>query len=110
MLAYFKKKFQFNSIEVLGDRRWAFDAEDNLFTILGFKYAEEVKPSFKYVRMRHYVTNGYNRQDFKKCDEYIDMKTKLLIENKPSNEKAVAKKLGYDRLWDCGYIKYIYKA
>lgn len=110
MFACFKRNFQFNSIEVLGDRRWAFDVENNLFTRLGFKYAEEVKPSFKYVRMGHYVANGYNRQDFKKCDEYIDMKTKLIIENKPSNEKAVAKKLGYDRLWDCGYIKYIYKA
>lgn len=109
MFAYFKRNFQFNSIEVLGDRRWAFDIEDNLFTRLGFKYVEEVKPSYRYVRPRHFVENGIPRNILIKDKKYKEMKQMLNNNNKPNDEESVAKKLGYDRLWDCGYIKYIYK-
>lgn len=46
----------------------------------------------------YYICNGLKRKQYEKYGFPITM-----------TETEMAKELGYDRIWDCGLIKYVYR-
>ena len=94
LLKYFIRNYQVESVISYADRRWSVG---NVYTRIGFEEVGKSKPSYWYTA--DYRTRLY-RYNFRKS---------ILVANgAPSNlsESAIMKSLGYDRVWDCGTIKY----
>lgn len=103
MFSFFLKNYACKSVEVLGDRRWAFDSRKNLFTKLGFEYVQYVDPSYKFYHRHGYDYKTMSQSAFRKRKDFKELIKKM-------SEDSAIKALDYDRVWDCGYIKYIYKS
>lgn len=104
MFSYFVKKYYPTIIVSFADRRWTTNMNDNLYTKLGFKLEKITSPDYRY----------YNE----KIDPFgrihkMQMNKKTLSKKygfSPNmTEAEMAKALGYDRIWDCGLIKYVWK-
>lgn len=101
---FFIKKYSYNAIISFADRRWTIDPNNNLYTKIGFQLQEFTKPSYYY-----YNENIHRYKRFHK----FTLRKKTLLKNNPllnSNltELEMMRELGYDRIWDCGLIKYVY--
>lgn len=101
---YFIKNNEYKSIKSFADRRWTIDEKNNIYTKIGFKLDGYTRPSYSY----------YNESidPYKRFHKFTLRKNKLLSKYpqlKGMTEKEMAKTLGYDRVWDCGLIRYVYK-
>ena len=71
---------------------------------LGFKFDDFIKPNYTYYNS--------NVDRFKRFHKFNFRKAKLLKKypnlDPRMTETEMAKELGYDRIWDCGLIKYVY--
>lgn len=86
------------------DRRWTLNGNNNLYTKLGFVLSEKTRPDYRY----------YNERvdRFKRVHKMLFMKSKLSKKYgfpMEMTELEMAKALGYDRIWDCGLFKYVWK-
>jgi len=84
------------------DRRWTLDVNNNLYTNIGFKLVDLVKPNYCYYnskvdKHRRFHKFGFGKNTIKKKYPNMDF-------NK--TEKELTAELGYDRIWDCGLFKY----
>lgn len=101
---YFVKNYNFSQIKSFADRRWTLSEKDNIYTKLGFEFVEFTRPNYTY----------YNESvdRFKRIHKFNMRKQKLMKLNPNLNERMteteMVKELGYDRIWDCGLIKYVY--
>lgn len=97
---YFIKSYNPQSIISFCDRRM-FDGK--LYLKLNFNFIETTKPSYYYIE-NHY-SNTKNRMTFMKY------KLKNLLEKFDPNlsEWENMKNHGYDRIWDCGNLKWAWK-
>lgn len=104
LFKYFTSHYDFNEIKSFADRRWTINEKDNIYTKLGFNFDGFIKPSYTY----------YNPSidRFKRFHKFNFRKAKLLKKypnlDYRMTETEMAKVLGYDRIWDCGLIKYVY--
>jgi len=92
LLSYFKKNYDWIQIFSYADRRWS---TGNLYTQIGFKLVGNTKPNY------WYFANGsierYHRFALrKKSDEPKDI-----------TEWELRKAQGWNRIWDCGNLKYV---
>lgn len=92
-----------NSIYSFADRRWTIDINNNVYTKLGFEIERINKPDYRY----------YNeRVDRFKRIHKMTMNKKVLSKKYgfplTMTELEMTRELGYDRIWDCGLIKYVY--
>ena len=104
MFKYFIKKYKPNIVVSFADRRWTPWENDNLYVKLGFKLEKINKPDYKYYNEN---INKYKRIH------------KMTLNKKALNHKygfpltmtetEMAKELGYDRIWDCGLFKFVWK-
>jgi len=104
LFKYFVSNYEFNEIKSFADRRWTINEEDNLYTKLGFINDGVTKPSFTYYFPKLYGCERKHKLTLKK--------TKMLKEHpefEGMTEKEMTQELGYDRIWDCGLIRYIYR-
>ena len=104
LFKYFIKNYEYIEIKSFADRRWTINEEDNIYTKLGFVNEGNTKPSFTYYYPKLY---GCERKH-----KFTLKKSKILKDHPEFNgmtEQEMIQKLGYDRIWDCGLIKYIYK-
>lgn len=100
----FIKLYEPQSVISFADRRWTININDCFYTKLGFKIESINRPDYKY----------YNE----KVDRYKRFH-KLFFTKQKLNEKygfpltmtetEMVKELGYDRIWDCGLIRYVWK-
>lgn len=91
-LSYFKNNYEWYQIFSYADRRWS---TGNLYIRIGFKFSHYTMPSY------WYFVNG----DIKRIHRFV-------LRKKPEEPKDVTewelrKKQGYNRIWDCGNLKYI---
>ncbi len=105
MFSFFVKKESPDMVVSFADRRWTINPNENLYTKMGFTLDSINPPDYKY----------YNdRVDrFKRVHKMFFSKTKLCKKYgfPPSmTETEMAKALGYDRIWDCGLFKYVWKS
>jgi hypothetical protein len=96
LLNFFIKKYNPNKIITYADKRWTTSISNNLYTKLNFKFVSESNPSYWY-------TKKYLREY-----RYKFRKSKLVENGYDPNktEWQIMRENGYDRIWDCGHIKY----
>ena len=104
LFKYFTKHYTYNQIKSCADRRWTLNEENNVYIKLGFKFQGFTRPNYTYFNS--------NIDRFKRFHKFNFRKAKLLKKfpflNPNLTETEMAKELGYDRIWDCGLIKYVY--
>jgi hypothetical protein len=94
LLKYFTKNYIYRKIISYADRRWS---EGSLYYKLGFEFIHNIPPSYWYIE-------GYSRIhrfNFRKS------KLKKMKNYNPSfTEKQIMTLEGYNRIYDCGNIKF----
>jgi very-short-patch-repair endonuclease len=104
MFKYFIKTYNPNIIVSFADRRWTPWQDNNLYVKLGFELESINKPDYRY----------YNEQIDKYKRIHKMAFNKKVLSHKygfplTMTETEMAKELGYDRIWDCGLFKYVWK-
>lgn len=98
---YFIRNYNFKSIKSFADKRWTYNTEKNIYLDLGFKEVQNVMPDYRYFKsgekVRHHKFNFRKQILHRKYG--LDMNL---------TETEMVKQLGYNRIWDCGLIKYVY--
>ena len=101
LLKYFINKEAPLTIVSYADRRWS-QSKDNMYEKIGFTFSGYTKPLFKY----------YNpKVDRVKRLHERTVRNLLIKEGwKKTNlsKGEMARQLGYDRIWDCGLIRYLW--
>ena len=89
----FIKEFHPSKIISFSDNRWSLG---NIYNKLGFKNTKEIKPDYKYFKNG---TKGplLHKNAFRKSN---------LNPNLNKTEWEIMKDAGYDRIWDCGKIRW----
>lgn len=104
LLSYFVKNFNPKSIISFADRRWT-DVNKNVYTKMGFKLVSILKPDYKYYnpkvdKYKRFHKFGFRKNTLmKKYGEEYNLNLNM-------TETEMVKILGYDRIWDCGLLKY----
>jgi len=105
LFKYFIKNLDPDSIKSFADRRWTIDENNNLYVQLGFKFDTYTAPDYKY-----YNTNVDRYKRWHK----FGFRKNILLKKYPDKvninmtETEMVKTIGYDKIWDCGLIKYIW--
>ena len=98
---YFVKTYNPLMVKSFADRRWTYDKDFNIYTILGFKLDDVLEPNYRY-------TNGHGKREHK-----FGFRKKILHRKYgfplSMTELEMTKELGYYRIWDCGLYKYIWR-
>ena len=103
LFKHFVSNYNTSEIKSFADRRWSSLIEGNLYDKIGFKMESVLKPDY------HYVVNNKRLHKF-------GFRKKILLKKYPNivnngmTEHEMAKKLDFPRIYDCGLIKYIWKA
>ena len=105
LFKYFTRNYEYNEIKSFADRRWTVDEKNNIYTKLGFKFVKFTKPNFSYYNPSIERHKRFHKFTLRK-DRILNHHPEI---NPNMTEVEIAKSLGYDRIWDCGLIKYIYK-
>lgn len=101
LFKYFTRNYTFNTVKSFADKRWTFDTKKNIYLELNFRQEKNMMPEYRYIKngekIRHHKF-GFRKQSLSK--KYgLDINL---------TETEMTKELGYDRIWDCGLIKYVY--
>ena len=103
MFSYFVRNYSPTEIKSFADRRWTVDEENNIYIQLGFKFDSYTNPDYHYFKFE----DGLIRQHkfgFRK--QILHKKYGLPL---TMTEKEMTEKLGYEKIYDCGLIKYVWK-
>lgn len=106
MLKFFVRNNEFKQIISFADLRWTYNREENLYTRLNFKLDKTLNPDYTYIsysglyknKRVHKFSYGKNQLKIKYPEIYKDEKT----------EWEIMQEAGFDRIWDCGKLKYVY--
>lgn len=90
-------------VKTFADRRWTTDIGDNLYTKLGFKMESILPPDYKYYNKKAGQYNRLHKFNFRK--QKLSKKYGFPL---TMTEREMTKELGYERIWDCGLIRYVY--
>jgi hypothetical protein len=100
LLSKFIKDKKPKKIETFADIRWSgSDPEKTVYSKNGFKFVKITPPNYWYVKMDKYI-NRHHRFSFRK-----DVLVKQGF-SKDMTEWEIMKLKGYDRIWDCGSLKF----
>jgi len=94
LLKHFEVNYDYDKIISYADRRWS---NGELYETIGFTKESISKPNYFYTR-------GSNREN-----RFLYRKDVLVAQGHDKNktEKQIMKELGYNRIYDCGSLKYI---
>jgi hypothetical protein len=98
LLQHFIKTNDVNEIVTFSDNRYF---NGNVYINNGFTYVHDVPPSYYYWK---YITDLLHKRGF----QHKNLKNKLTNYNPELTEYQNMLNNGYDRIWDCGKIKYEY--
>ena len=104
LFSFFIKLKEPNVVVSFADRRWTPWSNNNLYTKLGFTLDNITKPDYRY----------YNENvDRYKRVHKMSMSKSILNKKygfpMTMTELEMTKELGYDRIWDCGLFKYVWR-
>lgn len=99
LLKYFINNYKPTQIISYADRRWSTNIGDTMYDKIGFTKDRVNKPNYWY--LKSYKVR-YHRFNFTKNNI-----VKKLNGNPDKTEVQNMFDLGYDRIWDCGTIKYV---
>lgn len=102
LLNFFIKKHNPHSIETYADIRWSgLNPNDNVYSKNGFQFISQTPPNYWYIKNGDSL-NRYHRFSYRK-----DVLVKEGF-SKENSEWEIMKMKGYDRIWDCGSMKYLF--
>lgn len=101
MLSYFINHYVPDSVVSFADKRWTTDKDNNLYTKLGFSLEYQTYPDYKYYNEKVDRYKRFHKFSFRK--QTLNKKYGLDLS---LTETEMVKILGYDRIWDCGLLKY----
>lgn len=104
LFKFFINNYSYKEIKSFADRRWTTDVYNNLYTKLGFTFNYFTKPDYTYFNPKIDKYKRFHKFGFRK--QTLHRKYNLPLS---MTETEMIKSLDYDRIWDCGLIKYIYK-
>lgn len=96
-LKYFIKNYNPDKIITYADKRYSIG---NLYEVLGFTKIKDTKPNYWYFEIGNDIR--WHRYGFAKHT----LSKKLKNYDSKLSEWENMKNNGYDRIWDCGHIKY----
>lgn len=105
LFKHFIREHHPHLIESFADRRWTIDEENNVYIQLGFKFVKYTKPDYKYYNPSVDKYKRFNKISFNKSS-LLRNHTNILTPDMSKDE--MMQKLGYDKIWDCGLIKYMW--
>lgn len=103
LFKYFTRNYEYKEIKSFADRRWTINTDDNLYTKLGFEFDSFVSPNYTYYNNSVDRYKRFHKFGFRK--NILHKKYNLPL---TMTETEMIKELGYDRIWDCGLIKYVF--
>ena len=98
MIKYFIKKYSPKKIISYADKRWSSSVDHTVYTKLGFNYIGDTAPNYWYLKN---YRDRYHRFNFTKARILKEMGGDP---NLTEIENMI--KMRYDRIWDCGSLKY----
>jgi hypothetical protein len=96
LLKYFIKTYKPNEIISYADRRWS---QGQLYKKLGFEFIHNSKPNYFYI-------NNCKREYRFKYRKDVLVKEGF---DKNKTEREIMEERGFNRIYDCGNKKYIFK-
>jgi very-short-patch-repair endonuclease len=103
LFKYFVREYDPDVIKSFADRRWTINEESNVYTKLGYIFDGYTEPDYKY----------FNPSDGIKRQHKFGFRIKLLNHKYglplSMTESEMTKQLGYEKIYDCGLIRYIWK-
>lgn len=93
-----------NEVKSFADVRWTLNKDNNLYTKLGFKLSNILPPDYTYFNEKVCRYQRFHKFGFRK--EILSKRYNLPL---TMTETEMIKELGYDRIWNCGLFKYIWK-
>lgn len=85
------------------DRRWNFTGEGAVYGKLGFRADGTISPDYRYYNAKR-RTERLHKFNFRK-----GRLSKRYGFPMSMTETEMARELGYDRIWDCGLIRFVWK-
>ena len=104
MLAHFVRRYDPEYIRSFADRRWTLDKDNNVYTKIGFKLDEILKPEYRYYNEKVDKYKRFHKFGFRKSILHKKYGFPMTM-----TESEMTKALGYDRIWDCGLFKYVWR-
>lgn len=104
LFKHFIRNYKFNEIKSFADRRWTINYNNNLYTKLGFENVGFTPAEYTYFNQKVDKYKRFHKFRFRKQTLHKKYGLPLTM-----TETEMIKELGYDRIWDCGLIKYVYK-
>lgn len=103
LLKYFIKNYNPEKILSFADLRWTINTSDNLYTKLGFKLEKTLAPDYTYInhkihRIKRQHKFGFGKSSIKRKFPHVY--------NPNKTEWEMMQQLGYDRIWDCGKLRF----
>lgn len=100
LLAYFKKNYPWKEIYSYADMRWSIG---NLYEKLGFELEKVNPPDYSY------IINGQRKHRWGYRKDAIREKFPNVYDPHLTEYQNMIK-IGYDRIWDCGTLKFIMRS
>lgn len=104
IFSVFVKEHDPSLVVSFADRRWTINSDNNLYTKIGFELERILKPEYRYYNSKVSRYERFHKFGFRKAK--LSKKYGLPMS---MTESEMAKELGYDRIWDCGLFRYVWK-
>lgn len=104
MFRHFIRENNPTEVKSFADRRWTVSADNNLYTKLGFKLENTLRPDYRYYNEEVDRFQRFHKFGFRK--QILNKKYGLPL---TMTETQMVQELGYDRIWDCGLFKYVWR-
>lgn len=101
LLNYFINNIKPNKIITFADRKWSPKSGSTLYEKLGFSLKNTLKPSYSYYNPKIHKYKRYHKFAFRK--QHLIRQYGF---NSSMTEREMTEALGYERIWDCGLLKY----
>lgn len=102
LFGYFVKKYRPIIVKSFLDRRWCRSESSNVYLKMGFCFDGYVAPDYRY-----FIGDGLRHHKFGFRKQILHKKYGLPL---TMTESEMTEALGYKKIWDCGLIRYVWKA
>ena len=101
LFAFFNRKEKPLEVKTFLDRRWEIIGKKNLYENLGFSVVAIERPDYMYTNGK-----GVRQHKFGFRKNVLHKKYGLPL---TMTEHEMTKQLGYEKIWNCGLIKYVWR-
>ena len=104
LFKHFVNEYSPKIVKSFADRRWTSLLGSNFYSSIGFRLEKVLPPDYKYYNQKIDKYKRVHKFNFRK--QILHRKYGFPLS---MSEIEMVKELGYDRIWDCGLIKYVWR-